>query len=285
VNGASPPAGPATDGGDRRPVEGVVFDVDGTLVRGSEPIPGAAEAVAAVRDRGLSVALVSNNPVDPPPAYAERLAGAGIDVDPGEVVTSGMVTADRLAADYPDDPAFVVGERGLVDLLADRGVAVTDDPDAARVVVGSIDRSFTYDRLTAALRALSGDPPPTFVATDPDRTIPAADGPAPGSGAIVDAMASVAGRPPDRTMGKPGRPTREAAFATLGVAPARALVVGDRPDTDVAMGQRAGARTVLVASGVAGDPEEVDPAPDHVLPSVADLPSLLDDLPVEDDGR
>lgn len=256
-------------------IRGVVLDVDGTLRRGAEPVPGAADAVRTLRERGLSVAVVTNNPTATPEGYAETLGRTGIDVDPASVVTAGSVTAARLAETSPDAPTYVVGEDPLREQLQARGIALTDDPDAARVVVGSIDREFDYRGLSAAMRALSGDPPPRFVSTDPDRVIPTEDGFVPGSGAIVDAMASVAGRRPDATMGKPHRPAREAAFAAVGVSPAECLVVGDRPDTDVAAGVRAGAATALVRSGVS-DGENPDPAPDVVLDSVADLPGLLD---------
>jgi 4-nitrophenyl phosphatase len=257
-------------------IRGVVLDVDGTLRRGSEPIPGAAEAVRTLRERGLSVAVVTNNPTATPAGYAAELGQAGIDVDPASVVTAGSVTAEQLAETSPDAPTYVVGEDPLREQLQARGIPLTDDPDAARVVVGSIDREFDYRGLSAAMGALSGAPPSRFVSTDPDRVIPTDDGLVPGSGAIVDAMASVAGRRPDATMGKPHRPAREAAFAAVGVPPADCLVVGDRPDTDVATGVRAGAATALVRSGVS-DGEDPDPAPDAVVDSVADVPELLAD--------
>jgi len=276
---------PASDG-----VGAVVFDVDGTLLRGREPLPGACEAVAAVRDAGMPVLFVSNNPVDPPVAYARRLRDAGLSATPDEVVTSGVVTADYLAREHPAADTFVVGEAGLVAMLEERNVAAVEDPRRAEVVLASIDRSFDYDRLATALLAFdAGDP--VFLGTDPDRTIPGEDGPLPGSGAIVEAVASVAGRPPDRVLGKPDRATREAVLGRLDVAPGRCLVVGDRVDTDVALGARAGMETALVLSGVTGraDLDRANPdrseegapdhpqetVPDHVLDSVAAVPDLV----------
>ncbi len=269
--------------------EGVVFDVDGTLVWGEDPVPGAASAVAAAREHG-PVAFVTNNPVAPAERYVDRLAAAGIEVDPGEVVTAGEVTAEVVAGRYPE-PAHVVGESGLVQRLRERDVTVTDSPTAADAgtVVASIDRSLSYDDLTRALRAFeAGDP--AFVGTDPDPVIPGEDGLVPGSGAVVDAVASVAGRRPDAMAGKPAPPARTAAFDALGVPPERALVVGDRRGTDVALGARAGATTALVLSGVT-DESDLDaedatadggapaddgaPTPDHVVQSVADLPERL----------
>jgi len=79
-------------------VRSVVLDVDGTLVWGDEPIPGAVETVDRLRECGLDVLLLSNNPTRTPAAYADRLAGLGFAVGPDEVVTSGALTADYLAA-------------------------------------------------------------------------------------------------------------------------------------------------------------------------------------------
>lgn len=270
-----------------------MFDVDGTLVWGEDPVSGAATAVDTARAHG-SVAFVTNNPVAPPSAYVERLAAAGIDADESEVVTAGQVTADLVAEEYPD-PAYVVGEPGLVERLRERDVTVTERPEAAATgtVVASIDRSLAYDDIAAALRAFEAGEP-AFVGTDPDPVIPGETGLVPGSGAVVDAVASVAGRRPDAMAGKPGAAARAATFDALGVPPERTLVVGDRRGTDVALGARSGATTALVLSGVT-DPADLQtddghetrgatadggvpgsesgstPAPDHVLESVAAL--------------
>lgn len=82
--------GPASDG-----IEAVVFDVDGTLLRGGEPIPGAREALERVREAGLSVLFVPNDPVDPPEAYARRIREAGLSADP-----SGVPAGDPRRGDF-----------------------------------------------------------------------------------------------------------------------------------------------------------------------------------------
>jgi 4-nitrophenyl phosphatase len=126
--------------------------------------------------------------------------------------------------------------------------------------------------------ALEGDVP--FVGTDPDMTVPVDEGcTVPGSGAILNAIAGVAGREPDRVMGKPSEEAVRTVREALGCAPEECLVVGDRLDTDIALGERAGMTTVLVLSGVTRRAEVADSAvtPDHVLDSLADLPELLAD--------
>ncbi|MFB6120182.1 MAG: HAD-IIA family hydrolase [Halobacteriaceae archaeon] len=252
---------------------GAVIDVDGTLVRGDDAIPGAAAAVTALRDAGLDLAFVTNNPTRSPAAVAAHLDALGFDVSPEEVVTAGGITRAYLRRKHPDAAVFVVGESGLRDQLD--GVSLTDDPRAADVLLGSISRAFDYADLTDALRALStGDT--AFVGTDPDRTIPGREELLPGSGAILGAIEATTGREPT-VVGKPSAHAAQATTDRLGLDPAACLLVGDRLDTDVRMGAEAGMETALVLSGVTDrtDAESATPAPDHVVSSLSALPETL----------
>jgi len=255
---------------------GVVLDVDGTVVRGDEPIPGAAEGLDRLSTAGLDRLFVSNNPTKRPPAYAERLRRAGFDAHPDEIVTAGTITTDYLADNHADDALFVVGEGALVEQLTDAGLTVATDEMRADTVVVSIDRTFDYDRLCAALRACD-DEAVTLVGTDPDMVIPAAEGDVPGSGAIINAVAGVVGRDPDVVLGKPSKPARRMIRDRLDLPPRDCLVVGDRLDTDIALGERAGMTTALVRTGVTDDRdlERSDVRPDYVLDSLGDVGTIL----------
>jgi 4-nitrophenyl phosphatase len=173
-------------------VAGAIIDLDGTVYRGGTRLPGADRAIERLRDRGIEILFVSNNPTKPPEGYAADLAAMGIDVDPESILTAGVVTREYLAATHADDRIFVVGEDALREQLV--AFDLVADPTVADVVVASIDREFTYDRLREVTRAFAtGDP--TFVGTDPDPLIPVSEGElAPGSGAIVGAIAATVGR-------------------------------------------------------------------------------------------
>jgi 4-nitrophenyl phosphatase len=255
---------------------GVVLDVDGTLIRGSEPIPGAIEAVERIRSAGLPVAFVSNNPIRTREAYRDRLASHGFSLEASELITAGTVTADHLAREHGEDSLYVIGEDGLREQLREAGLSITEACDRADVLVASIDREFDYDELTRALWTLS-DPGVRFVGTDPDRTIPTEDREVPGSGAIINAVAGVTGCEPDAIMGKPAPTAIEALERTLGIDADDCLVVGDRLDTDIAMGERAGMTTALVRTGVTDERTLAASgiAPDHVLESIVELGRLL----------
>lgn len=272
-------------------IRGVIFDVDGTVVRGDDPLPGAAAGVAAVDDAGLGRLFVSNNPTKPPAAYERRLGRAGIPADADEVLTAGSVTADYLSTHHPDDDVAVVGERSLVELIRETGVdarrvdggiatdldtADHEDPVRPDVLVASIDREFHYDTLRTCLWLLA-DPSVTFLGTDPDVVIPAPHADVPGSGAMIDAIANVVGREPHATLGKPSATMRETVLARLGLDPKELLIVGDRLDTDIALGEASGMTTALVRTGVTDDAAlAASPVtPDHVLDSLSELRTIL----------
>lgn len=260
-------------------LRGVVLDVDGTVMRGDEPIPGARDGLDALAAAGIKRVFVSNNPTKPPEAYVDRFAGVGVGVSPEEVITAGSVTARYLREERPDDDLFVVGESGLVDILTDAGLSVVGADDSPDALVASVDHEFDYDAMCEALWTLS-DESVGFVGTDPDVVIPAVGRDVPGSGAVINAIAGVAEREPDAVLGKPSETAREMVLERLGVPAASVLVVGDRLNTDIALGERAGMTTVLVKTGVTDDATlaESSVTPDYVLDSLGEIGGLLDQL-------
>src|SRR6266511_3285204 len=94
-----------------------LFDLDGVLYRGKEPIPGAAEAVAGLRGMGKGIAFVTNNSARTPRAVADALTGAGVRAEPDEVETSALTTA-ALLAERGIERVFVIGEEGIRTALA-----------------------------------------------------------------------------------------------------------------------------------------------------------------------
>ena len=256
--------------------QGIVLDVDGTVVRESAPIAGAAEGLDAVDDAGLRRVFCSNNPIERPAAYEARFADAGFTVSAEEVFTAGTITTDYLTDEHADDQVFLIGEAGLRDQLAEAGLSLTTDPRAADVVVGSLSREFGYETLCETIIAMDDDP--AFVGTDPDTVIPQ-DGPdRPGSGAIIHAMEGVIDGSVDVVCGKPSAYARETVLDYLGVPAEDCLVVGDRLNTDIQLGVAAGMTTVLVTTGIM-DRSAVAASsvtPDYVIDSLAELAAIID---------
>jgi 4-nitrophenyl phosphatase len=249
----------------------VVLDLDGTLYRGSDPIPGAAGAVREVENAGWRIVIATNNATRHRDEVSEHVRRVvGLEVSPGRVVTSGDAAARALSTD--DIPAFVVGQSGLRLTLEEAGIALTEVPEEARSVVVGLDRTFDYDRLAAASRAILGGA--RLVATNIDSTFPGTSGPEPGAGALVAAVVAVTAVAP-AVAGKPNEPMREAVAAVLGPGPT--VVIGDRLDTDIAFGAAAGWPTILVLTGVTDESSvaTASPVPDLVIASLADVPASL----------
>ncbi|QZA89197.1 HAD-IIA family hydrolase [Salinarchaeum sp. IM2453] len=255
--------------------DGVILDVDGTLVVGSEPISGAVDGFNTLVDAGIQPLLLSNNPTESAHYYRDRLLSCGFDVETASVLTSATITGEYLVRNHPEANLYVVGESGLRDALTDRGLSLTSDPTQADIVVGSIDRGFDYEVLSRGVEAL--EHARLFVLTDPDPTIPTDGRPMPGSGAVVAALEAAADRSPDITTGKPSTIATDTALNRLSVTPERCLVIGDRLNTDIAMGNRAGMTTALVTTGIT-DRDTIsssDHRPDYVLDSLAAVDQVL----------
>ena len=161
------------------PYDAILLDLDGVLYRWPEPIHGAADAVASLRDAGKRIAFVTNNSSRTPAQVAERLASVGVSAEPEEVVTSALATADAQRARLRS--AFVVGEEGLLEALGRAGIRAADaSADGVDVVVVGFDRGADYTKLKDASVLVERGVP--LVASNADPSFPApgvSPGPAP----------------------------------------------------------------------------------------------------------
>lgn len=143
------------------------------------------------------------------------------------------------------------------------------------MVVG-LDREFTYEKMKLAHKAIQRGA--LFWATNLDPTYPEADGLSPGAGSVVSAIATAAGKEPDRVFGKPSTDMADIALERLGITSQECLVVGDRMDTDVEFAIKAGMFSVLVLTGATSleDISRYAFSPGHIIESIASLEKLFD---------
>jgi len=253
--------------GENVPVNGtVILDLDGVVYIGDTAIAGAGAALRSLHDAGLQLLFATNN------SWRTRSEGAskierltGYPASPEQFISSSSAAGGMLRPN--DGPVLFLGGPGIAEAIGECGLAVTEDPLTARSVIVGVDFGVDYAKLTAAMRAVGNGA--RFIGTNHDATFPTSDGLLPGAGAIVAAVSTAAGQEPELA-GKPFEPMRARLRSMLGDGPV--WMVGDRPDTDLAMAEIEGWRSVLVLTGVVSDPAEVCPAPDAVLASIADLP-------------
>jgi HAD superfamily hydrolase (TIGR01450 family) len=239
---------------------GWVFDLDGVLWRGSEPIPGAADAVARLIERGADVLFVTNMSGNPATSVEKKLASLGVDAT-GRVVTSA-VAAGRLVD--PGERVLACAGAGVVEELEARGAIVVTEGPADAVIVG-YHREFDYERLTSAMRAVRGGA--RLIGTNDDATYPTDDGLLPGNGALLAAVATASGTAPV-VAGKPYEAMCALVRERMGTT---GIMVGDRPDTDGAFARALGYRFALVMTGVVTEADlPVTPRPDLIAADAAE---------------
>lgn len=235
--------------------------MDGVLYRGKEAIPGAADLIQFLRDREVSFVLATNNSTRTPQQQVHRLARMGVTVEAHEVLTSAQATAGYLTTIAPPGTRlFVVGQDGLEVALREAGFVPTEE--GAEYVVAGMDFTICYERLAQAtllIRAGAG-----FIGTNPDKTFPSERGIVPGAGSLLAFLEAATGVTPT-VIGKPAPTMFEQAMSRLAADASRTAVVGDRLETDILAGQRAGLATVLVLSGVT---EEAMLATSQILPDL-----------------
>jgi glycerol-1-phosphatase len=243
----------------------IVCDLDGVVYRGNQALPGAADAISRLIRAGFRVLFVTNNSSRTEIQVADKLeALVGYRPDLEDIVTSARAA---LALVPEGSRCLVVGGDGIIEAIESAGLFVTTDPGVADCVIVGLDRGFDYDSLDRASQAIRRGA--LFVATNIDPTFPAADRIMPGAGAIVAALEAASGVSP-QVAGKPERPVRD-LIRSRGVD--HAWVIGDRPETDIAMAvAEHGWSSILVLTGVTPDGEESGGA-DHVA---EDLSAAVD---------
>jgi HAD superfamily hydrolase (TIGR01450 family) len=255
-----------------RAYDHLLIDLDGCLWVGDELTEGAADALAALRDAGKGIVFLTNNVRHSSEEFVRKLWRLGVRAAVNEVVTAGAAVQYLLAERSDGGAAFVIGSQALVDHVATAGMRVVNNtPFATRadvVVVGGHD-GFDYRELRIATQAVLRGA--ELIGTNRDPAFPMPDGPWPGSGAVLAAVETAAGRRADRTVGKPEAAMYETALDRLGTG--RALAVGDRLEIDVAGARAAGLDAALVLTGGATreQAEAAELPPMHVAASLAAL--------------
>lgn len=269
-----------------RAIDGFVFDLDGTVYLGDAALPGSVACIRELRRRGKRTLFVTNKPLEPREAYAAKLTRLGIPTAPDEVITSAFVLGRRLVQRYSQLHYYVLGEEKLKAELAARGLKIVnelDDQDAKGViqpisidaVIVAFDRTLDYRKLNTAYQALLKGA--HFFATNADKACPMPGGSIPDAGATLAALEHITGRRPELLAGKPSPLILEVAMEQMGLAPAACMMIGDRLETDILMGQQAGMATAVVLTGVATrtDVAKMTPPPDYVLENLGKLLDMV----------
>jgi NagD protein len=251
-----------------REIRSWLMDMDGVLVREEQPIPGAAEFLTRLRERGLPFLVLTNNSIYSRRDLSARLAANGLVVPEDAIWTSALATADFLDSQRPRGTAFAIGEAGLLTALHTIGYTLTErDPDY--VVLGET-RTYSFERISQAIRLIARGA--RFIATNPDPTGPTPDGPLPATGSVAALISRATGVEP-YFVGKPNPLMMCSALNAIDAHSETTAMVGDRMETDVVSGLEAGMHTVLVLTGstARAEAEAFPYRPSRIVDSIADL--------------
>ncbi|MFW9783539.1 MAG: HAD-IIA family hydrolase [Candidatus Heimdallarchaeota archaeon] len=229
-----------------------IFDLDGVIYRGDNLIPGTENIISDLKKNSIKVVYNSNNSTVTRQVYVERLRKMNIPSKVEDFYTSASITSKEITKIKEYANIFVIGEIGLREELKSLGHTIETNPkDYNKVdfVVVGLDRNFTYDTLAIAQRCiLEGNA--QFYATNTDSTLPVARGLKPGAGTMVNALITCTGKQPIRIFGKPEPFGINLILKDFQIPSSQACIFGDRLNTDILAGNRAGITTIAVLTGV-----------------------------------
>lgn len=254
--------------------DGLAIDIDGVLTVSWEPLPGAVEALQAVRAARLPFVLLTNTTSRTRERIAATLSGAGFPVGRGDVLNAPSATAAHLRAHHGGARCLVLTSGNVDDDLEGVTIAEPED-DADVVVIGGAGPEFGYHELNRAFRALQAGA--VLVAMHRNLFWRTDDGLSLDSGAFLAGLEQAAAVEAT-VLGKPAGAFFDAALERLGTTAGGTVMVGDDLEADVLGAQAHGMAGVLVRTGKfqPGDERGTgDDGPNHVVDSFADVPGLL----------
>lgn len=261
-------------------IKALAIDMDGVFWLGDQPLPGITKFFDFLHARRIPYILATNNASKTPEQYLGKLAGFGVTVERDAVLTSALATAAWLSGELPaGSRVYVLGQDGLREAMRGAGFEVMpDSSQPVAAVVAGMDFTLTYDKLKHAALLIRGGA--RYVGTNGDLTFPSHEGIVPGAGSILAALQAATGVKPT-VIGKPEPLMFEIAVKKMGSSPAETAMIGDRLETDILGGQRAGLKTILVATGV--DSAKTVPVkgitPDAIFSGIDELADVWHSLP------
>ncbi|AYC29967.1 TIGR01457 family HAD-type hydrolase [Paenisporosarcina cavernae] len=240
----------------------VCLDLDGTMYRGTDVVPFAAEFVRSLQSQGIQPFFITNNASKTPTQLVEKLHSFGIKTDEEHVVSSALATAYYVKTRYPNQQVFAIGGEGVQHALQAAHVSIVKEN--SDVVVMGLDRELNYDKLAQGCLEVARHR--EFVVTNGDKKFPTEVGMYPGNGALAKVIEHATGVEPT-IIGKPFGYMLEMIQAMHDFAKEDMVIVGDNYDTDILAGIHFGIDTVHVNTGVSSTVEvqEKDLKPTYLL--------------------
>ncbi|MCU0405480.1 MAG: HAD-IIA family hydrolase [Ignavibacteriaceae bacterium] len=247
-----------------------IFDLDGTIYRGEHLIPRADEVINHLKIIGKKIVFVSNKTTGTAKNYYYLLKNWGLNVAEDEIINSTIVVTNYLKRNFNSDKFFAIGEDSFIDEIEKSGLKFSTNTDEVKIVLVTLDRTLNYQKLEIAARALENGA--KFFAANIDDTCPVDNGEVIDAGSTISALEKRTHRKLELHFGKPSEFMFNEIKRRLQFIPEKTLLIGDRLETDITMGNRFGIDTALVSTGVKYFPNGTgNIVPTYQLNSVFDL--------------
>lgn len=265
-------------------VDLLIFDLDGVIYKGSHSIPYAVEAIDRFQSSGKDIAFFTNNSTLSKESYLNKLSSMGIYCNKEQIFTSSAIASESLADEFAGYYAYVFGEIGLINTLKSYGIRILNEVYSyeeilnnsnitCSLVVAGLDRYFSYNKLSSATQLINRGA--EFYATNIDPTLPTEIGFLPGAGALIKSISTTVDKEPKNIFGKPSAAGINQILNKFGINKNRAIMFGDRLDTDILSAKNADIKSVLVLTGAMSkkDLEKIpnDLTPDLVINNLAEF--------------
>jgi len=225
-----------------------IFDLDGTIYRGNDIIPGADKTINKLKELGKKILFISNKTTGTIEEYFNFLKGFGLDIDQSQIINSTLVLMKYLNRHYPSQKFFAIGEKVFIDEMINSGMIYSDKPGEIEILIVTLDRTLNYDKLEIAAKALENGA--RFFAANVDDTCPVEGGEVLDAGSTISALEKRTHRKLEMHFGKPSEFMMQEIRNLLNNNLANTLLLGDRLETDILMGNKLGIDTALVSTGV-----------------------------------
>lgn len=258
-------------------IELFLMDMDGTVYMGPHKIPGAFEALDAIRRSGRKICFVTNNSSRSIDEYLLHLKKYGFEARRNEMFSSTIATCEYLKKHHEGALVYALATDPVREEMRAEGICVMQDGEDTQpdIVVVAFDTTLTYQKLYTACQYIHQGA--VYIATHPDNFCPSPVCPMPDLGGFIAIIDKTINRTPDVIIGKPYAPMAEAVSARFGIPPEHIAMVGDRLYTDIRFGVENGMNGILVLTGETTSEmlEKSDIRPTLTLATFADILPLL----------
>jgi HAD superfamily hydrolase (TIGR01458 family) len=253
-------------------IKGVMFDLDGVLYIGNQPIAGAIEAIRTIRASGIVCRFVTNTSTLSLTSIQKKMHALGFEIGQDEIISAPQAARNYLKLQKNPICRLLLAD----DVKKDFFSFPQSDTEANFIIVGDIGSAWAYPMLNEIFNCLMKGA--TLIAIHKNRFWQTESGLQMDIGAFIAGL-EYASNTKALLIGKPSPEFYHAVLADMQLTANKVLMIGDDIDSDIGGAQEVGCKGVLVRTGKYRQAYTDNSAikPNAIINSVADLPSLISD--------